>query len=177
MTARDLLTGGAELAIEADLVVLAAGLTAREDTDPIAKILKLSKSSDRFLMEAHPKLRPVESLAPGFYLAGAGQGPKDIPDAVAQASGAAASAQGQSAVAVLRLSGPQAASIYATLLQVGAFVTKVVFFCWVFIWVRWTLPRFRYDQLMALGWRVLLPLALAQGHSRVTLRGGSPSMR
>ena len=57
--------------------------------------------------------------------------------------------------------GADAASIYATLLQVGAFVGKVVFFCWVFIWVRWTLPRFRYDQLMGLGWKVMLPLALA----------------
>jgi NADH-quinone oxidoreductase subunit H len=57
--------------------------------------------------------------------------------------------------------GPNAASIYATLLQVGAFVCKVVFFCWVFIWVRWTLPRFRYDQLMSLGWKVMLPLGLA----------------
>ena len=52
-------------------------------------------------------------------------------------------------------------SILATMLQVGAFVGKVVFFCWFFIWVRWTLPRFRFDQLMGLGWKVMLPLALA----------------
>ncbi len=57
--------------------------------------------------------------------------------------------------------GPAAASLLATLLQVGAFVGKVVFFCWFFVWVRWTLPRFRYDQLMSLGWKVMLPLALA----------------
>ena len=38
---------------------------------------------------------------------------------------------------------------------------KVVFFAWLFIWVRWTLPRFRYDQLMRLGWKVMLPLGLA----------------
>ncbi|MDO9172790.1 MAG: NADH-quinone oxidoreductase subunit H [bacterium] len=57
--------------------------------------------------------------------------------------------------------GPAGASLLATALQVGAFVGKVVFFCWFFIWVRWTLPRFRYDQLMHLGWKVMLPLALA----------------
>jgi NADH-quinone oxidoreductase subunit H len=47
-----------------------------------------------------------------------------------------------------------------TLLSLVAFAVKLVFFSWVFIWVRWTVPRFRYDQLMALGWKVMLPLAL-----------------
>jgi NADH-quinone oxidoreductase subunit H len=48
----------------------------------------------------------------------------------------------------------------STLLTVAAFATKVLFLCWVFIWVRWTLPRFRYDQLMFLGWKVMLPLSM-----------------
>jgi NADH-quinone oxidoreductase subunit H len=47
-----------------------------------------------------------------------------------------------------------------TLLQVGAFGLKVFFFCWFLLLIRWTLPRFRYDQLMHLGWKVLLPISV-----------------
>lgn len=54
----------------------------------------------------------------------------------------------------------QTAAHFATGAQVGTFILKTVFFAWLFIWVRWTLPRFRYDQLMRLGWSVMLPLAL-----------------
>jgi NADH-quinone oxidoreductase subunit H len=51
--------------------------------------------------------------------------------------------------------------LVAAALQVGTFAAKLWFIMWVFVWIRWTLPRFRYDQLMNLGWRVMLPLALA----------------
>jgi heterodisulfide reductase subunit A len=83
---------GEPVEIEADMVVLAVGLVPRPETDDVASLLKLSKSSDRFLMEAHPKLRPVDTAVEGVFVAGCCQGPKDIPDAVAQAKAAASSA-------------------------------------------------------------------------------------
>jgi NADH-quinone oxidoreductase subunit H len=54
----------------------------------------------------------------------------------------------------------EAASVFASLAQVGAFVGKVVLFAWLFIWVRWTVPSFRYDQVMHLGWKIMLPVGL-----------------
>ncbi|MEA4956785.1 Electron transport complex subunit RsxB [bioreactor metagenome] len=75
-----------------DLVVLSVGLVPPEGAEQLRQTIGLSKSGDGFLMEAHPKLRPVDTLTDGVYLAGVSQGPKDIPDAVAQGSGAAARA-------------------------------------------------------------------------------------
>jgi heterodisulfide reductase subunit A len=77
---------------EADLVVLATGLTPRRDANHIRSLLKLSQSPDRFFLEAHPKLRPLDTATDGIFLAGTCQGPKDISDTVAQAHGAASRA-------------------------------------------------------------------------------------
>lgn len=76
--------------MHSDLVVLANGLVPSSDIGKISELFHASRSADGFLLEAHPKLRPLESPTVGVFLAGTCQGPKDIPDTVAQASGAAA---------------------------------------------------------------------------------------
>lgn len=81
---------GRPVEIEADLVVLATPMLPSREATSLAQILRIQTNEYGFYNEAHPKLRPVESLTAGIYLAGAGQGPKDIPEAVAQAGGAAA---------------------------------------------------------------------------------------
>jgi heterodisulfide reductase subunit A len=83
---------GRPVAVEADLVVLATGLTPRTDAAQVAEMLGLKQSPSGFFAEAHAKLRPNDSGTAGIYLAGAAQGPKDIPDAVSHAKAAAASA-------------------------------------------------------------------------------------
>lgn len=52
-------------------------------------------------------------------------------------------------------------SLWVSILQILTFVLKVLFFCWLFMTIRWALPRFRYDQLLRLGWRYMFPIALA----------------
>jgi len=83
---------GEQVEVEADLVVLAVGMRPRADTDAVATQLKLSRSADGFFMEAHPKLRPVETAMAGVFLAGCCQGPKDISETIAQARAAASAA-------------------------------------------------------------------------------------
>ncbi len=78
--------------IEADLVVLATAIEQKKDIADISKVLKISRGADNFFLEIHPKLRPMDTATSGIFLGGCCQGPKDIPDTVAQASGAAAKA-------------------------------------------------------------------------------------
>ena len=79
-----------QLHIDADMVVLAAAIEPDQSARPLATMLTASMDTNDFFTEAHPKLRPVESPTAGVFLSGMCQGPKDIPETVAQASAAAA---------------------------------------------------------------------------------------
>jgi len=83
---------GQVLELETDLVVLSAAAIPRADAADVSTKLTLSRSPGGFFMEYHPKLRPVDSPTDGIFLAGAAQGPKDIPASVSQGSAAAARA-------------------------------------------------------------------------------------
>ncbi|MBM3188608.1 MAG: hydrogenase iron-sulfur subunit, partial [Chloroflexi bacterium] len=83
---------GQVIELEVEMVSLSSAAIPRPDTERLASTLTLSRSPGGFFMEYHPKLRPVDSPTDGVYLAGAAQGPKDIPACVAQGSAAAARA-------------------------------------------------------------------------------------
>jgi len=85
---------GRPVEVEADMVVLATAMVPAAGSDELARTVGFSMDKDGFYQEAHPKLQPVETFAAGVFLAGACQGPKDIPDTVAQASAAAAKVMG-----------------------------------------------------------------------------------
>lgn len=78
-----------QLHIQADMVVLAAAIEPDKSARPLATMLTASMDTNDFFTEAHPKLRPVESPTAGVFLSGTCQGPKDIPETVAQAGAAA----------------------------------------------------------------------------------------
>jgi heterodisulfide reductase subunit A len=83
---------GAVRRIPVDMAILAVGLEPDADHNRLAKTFNISCSQDTFFLERHPKLAPVASFSDGIFLAGTCQGPKDIPDTVAQAGAAAAEA-------------------------------------------------------------------------------------
>jgi heterodisulfide reductase subunit A len=88
---KDRLTFGEEMEVQVDLVVLAVGMVPRK-VDDLVEMLKLPVGSDGYLLEVHPKLRPVEVAVNGVLLAGTSQGPKDITESAASASAAAVKA-------------------------------------------------------------------------------------
>jgi heterodisulfide reductase subunit A len=76
--------------IPVDMVVLCNAIEPQADADEVGRIFSLNRSPDGFFMERHPKLDPVGTTTDGVFVAGCSQGPKDIPDTVAQAQAAAA---------------------------------------------------------------------------------------
>ncbi len=83
---------GERIELDVDLVVLAMAMIPSAGTESLAKTFHINLDENGFLKEAHPKLRPVETTTAGVFIAGTAQGPKDIPDSVAQGSAAAAQA-------------------------------------------------------------------------------------
>ena len=83
---------GQPIEVEADMVVLATASVPKKDSEEIARILNLSRDSDGFFMEAHPKLKPLDAPTDGIFFAGSCAGLKDIPYSVSQGSGAASRA-------------------------------------------------------------------------------------
>jgi len=83
---------GRRLRVAVDMVVLCVAMQARSDAKEVGRIFGVNLGADGFFLEEHPKLGPLNTATDGVFLAGACQGPKDIPDAVAQASGAAVKA-------------------------------------------------------------------------------------
>jgi len=91
--------------IELDMVVLATGLEPKKDAVQVAQTFKISRSAEGFFMEKHPKLAPVDTPTDGIFLAGACQGPKDVPTAVVQARAAATAAASVMAAGEITLGG------------------------------------------------------------------------
>ena len=83
---------GRQRRLPVDMVVLSCALEPQPDVEAIGRLFNISRSADGFFLEKHPKLEPVSTMTDGIFLAGCCQGPKDIPDTVAQASAAAAEA-------------------------------------------------------------------------------------
>ena len=83
--------------IQVEMVILCTAMEARADAGDVARMFGIATGSDGFYQEEHPKLEPDSTASSGIFLAGACQGPKDIPDTVAQAKGAAAEALALSA--------------------------------------------------------------------------------
>jgi heterodisulfide reductase subunit A len=90
---KDLLTPlDEEMELPVDIVVLVTGMLPRRYNEKLYSMLKISKGKDKFLLEIHPKLKPVETAIAGVYIAGTAQAPRDIPETLASAEAAACKA-------------------------------------------------------------------------------------
>jgi heterodisulfide reductase subunit A len=83
---------GTMIRVPVDMVILSTALESRSDAETVARLFNISRGGDGFFLERHPKLDPVATTTDGVFIVGCAQGPKDIPDTVAQASAAAARA-------------------------------------------------------------------------------------
>ncbi len=83
---------GVRRRVPVDMVILSSGLQPQDDADEVARIFSIGCAHGGFFLEKHPKLAPVDTPSDGIFIAGACQGPKDIPDTVAQGAAAAAGA-------------------------------------------------------------------------------------
>jgi heterodisulfide reductase subunit A len=83
---------GMRIRVPVDMVILCVAIEARQDAAEVARIFAVNQGAGGFFLEEHPKLGPLNTATDGIFIAGACQSPKDIPDTVAQASGAAAKA-------------------------------------------------------------------------------------
>jgi heterodisulfide reductase subunit A len=86
------MTLGSPVEIDAEMVVLSTAAVPKKDAAEVARILNISRGTDGFFMESHPKLKPIDTPVDGVFVAGSCQAPKDIPYSVSQGSGAAARA-------------------------------------------------------------------------------------
>ncbi|MGB8491189.1 MAG: CoB--CoM heterodisulfide reductase iron-sulfur subunit A family protein [Bacteroidales bacterium] len=122
----DTLLNAMPVEIDADMVVLATAGVANEGAEELAQKIHVSYDSYHFFAEAHPKLKPVETNTAGIFLAGACQSPRDIPESVAMASGAAVKVAGLfsqdelTREPIIAVVNRQAAPVYSTC--VGCFL-------------------------------------------------------
>jgi len=89
VVSEDTLLGGI-IRVPVDLAILCPAMEPQPDAEAVARLFNISRSADGFFLEKHPKLDPVATTTDGIFIVGCCQGPKDIPDTVAQASAAAA---------------------------------------------------------------------------------------
>jgi len=126
--------------IEVEMLVLSTGMVPKKDAHKVAQTLHISRSSEGFFLEKHPKLAPVDTPTDGVFLSGACQGPKDIPASVAQARGAAAAAAVPMLKGEITIGGDIAHHIPELCSGCGLCTKKCPYGAWEMIELEETLP-------------------------------------